>query len=126
MSSNSSKNLDMHRIKSAAMDSEKIVEAEIGSVYEVSFVEQDVENDENQDHIQIMEKIVSQTAEAVKKQEALVKGKAVESERHQLDAISDNDFREVLEQEKLEEDVFLVESSMSIGNSYWCRSRPTT
>ncbi|KAF3599046.1 hypothetical protein F2Q69_00035351 [Brassica cretica] len=30
MSSKSSKNLDMHRIKSAAMDSDTIVEAEIG------------------------------------------------------------------------------------------------
>ena len=42
MSRNSSKNLDMHRIKSAAMDSDKIVEAEIGYVHEVSLVKQDV------------------------------------------------------------------------------------
>jgi len=69
---------------------------------------------------------VSQTAEAVKKQEAMVKGKAVESERHHVDTISDNDFGEVLEQEQLEEDAFLVESSMTIGSSYWCRSTPTT
>ena len=61
----------------------------------------------------------------MKKQEALVKGKAVESEKHQVDAISDNDFGEVLEQEKLEEYVFLVESSMFIVSSYWCRSTPT-
>ena len=51
MSSKSSKNLDMHRIKSAAMDSDKIVEAEIGYVHEVSLVEQYVEKDENKDHI---------------------------------------------------------------------------
>ncbi|WZZ87431.1 hypothetical protein YC2023_116010 [Brassica napus] len=165
MSINSSNNLDMHRRKSAAMDSDKIVEAEIGSVHEVSLVEQDVEKDENKDHIQMMEKIlkiqqktsaylnlrldvlykemngkfetldahvmmldaqVSQTAEAVKKQEALIKGKAVENERHQVNAISDDDFGEVLEQEKLEEDAFLVESSISIGSSYWCRSTLTT
>ncbi|KAF3532001.1 hypothetical protein DY000_02040775 [Brassica cretica] len=62
----------------------------------------------------------------MKKQEALIKGKAVESERHQVNAISDNDFGEVLEQEKLEEDAFLVESSMSIGRSYWCRPTPKT
>ncbi|KAF3568004.1 hypothetical protein DY000_02014557 [Brassica cretica] len=34
----------------------------------------------------------SETVEAVTKQEALVKGKAVESERHQVNAISDDDF----------------------------------
>ncbi|KAF2545792.1 hypothetical protein F2Q70_00020914 [Brassica cretica] len=66
-------------------------------------------------HIMMLDAQVSQTAEAVKKQEALVKGKAVESERHQVNAISDDDFGEVLEQEKLEEDAFLVESFMSIG-----------
>ena len=58
MSSNSSKNLDMQRIKSAAMDSDKIVEGDIGSVHEVSLVEQDVEEHENQHHIQMMEKIL--------------------------------------------------------------------
>ncbi|KAF2574653.1 hypothetical protein F2Q70_00002894 [Brassica cretica] len=63
----------------------------------------------------------SETVEAVTKQEALVKGKAVESERHQVNAISDDDYGEVLEQEKLEEDAFLVESCMSIGSSY-CHS----
>ena len=77
-------------------------------------------------HVMMLDAQVSQTAEAVKKQEALVKGKAVESERHQVNAISDDDFGEVLEQEKLEEDAFLVESCMSIGSSYWCRPTPTT
>ncbi|CAN6868570.1 unnamed protein product [Brassica oleracea] len=164
----SSKNLDMHMIKSTAMDGDKIVEAEIGFVHEVSLVEHAVKKDEDQGYIEKMESMiekvlkiqqktsaylnlrldvlykelngkletldahvmmldaqVSQTAEAVKKQEALVKGKTVESERHQVNAISDDDFGEVLEQEKLEEDAFLVESCMSIGSSYWCRSTPT-
>ena len=76
-------------------------------------------------HVMMLDAQVSQTAEAVKKQEALVKGKTVESERHQVNAISDDDFGEVLEQKKLEEDAFLVESCMSIGSSYWCRSTPT-
>jgi len=71
-------------------------------------------------HVMMLDAHVSQTAEAVKKQEALVKGKAVESERHQVNAISDDDFGEVLEQEKPEEDAFLVKSCMSIGSSYWC------
>ena len=69
---------------------------------------------------------VSQTAKAVKKQEALVKEKAMETERHQVNTISDNDLGEVLEQEKLEEDAFLVKSSVSIGSSYWCQPTPTT
>ncbi|KAF2567944.1 hypothetical protein F2Q68_00026118 [Brassica cretica] len=77
-------------------------------------------------NVTMLDAQVSQTAEAVKKQEALVKGKVVENERHQVNAILDDDFGEVLEQEKLEEDAFLVESSMSIGSSYWCRSTPTT
>ncbi|KAF3606190.1 hypothetical protein DY000_02047927 [Brassica cretica] len=99
-----------------------------------------VKKDDDQGHIEKMESMIEKVLEiqqkrsaylnlrldeAVKKQEALVKGKAVESERHQVDAISDNDFGEVLEQEKLEEYVFLVESSMFIGSSYWCRSTPT-
>ena len=77
-------------------------------------------------HVMMLDAQVSQTAEAVKKQEALVKEKDVESERHQVNAISDNDLGEVLEQEKLEEDAFLVKSSVSIGSSYWCQPTPTT
>ena len=61
----------------------------------------------------------------MKMQEALVKGKVVESERHQVDAILNNDFGEVVEHDKLEEEAFLVESSMSIGSSHWCRSTPS-
>ncbi|KAF3602488.1 hypothetical protein F2Q69_00035479 [Brassica cretica] len=76
-------------------------------------------------HVMILDAQVSQIAEAVKKQEALVKGKAVESERQQVNAISDDDFGEVLEQEKMEEDAFLVESIFSIGSAYWCRPTPT-
>ena len=114
------------------MDSDKIVEVEIGSVHEVSLVEHAVEKDEDHGYIKKMESMiekvlkiqqktnaylklrldvlykelnrkletldahvmmldaqVSLTAEAVKKQEALVKGKDVESERHQVNAISD-------------------------------------
>ena len=77
-------------------------------------------------HVLMLDAQVSQTVEAVKKQEDLVKGKAVESERHQVNAIPDDDFGEVLEQGKPEEDAFLVESCMSIGSSYWCRPTPTT
>ncbi|KAF2541134.1 hypothetical protein F2Q70_00036346 [Brassica cretica] len=73
-------------------------------------------------HVMMLDAQVSQTVEAVKKQEDLVKGKVVESERHQVNA----SFGEVLKQEKLEEDAFLIESSISIGSSYWCRPTPKT
>ncbi|KAF3515038.1 hypothetical protein F2Q69_00004737 [Brassica cretica] len=77
-------------------------------------------------HVMMLDAQISETAEAVKNQEALVKGKDVESKRHQVNVISDDDFGEVLEQETLEEDAFLVESCMSIGSSYWCRPTSTT
>ncbi|KAF2595856.1 hypothetical protein F2Q68_00010457 [Brassica cretica] len=77
-------------------------------------------------HVMMLDAQISQTADAVKKQEALVKGNAVESERHWVNAISDNDLGEVLEQDNLEEDAFLVESYMTRGSSYWCRPTPTT
>ena len=40
VSSNSAKNLDMHRINSTVKDDNKIFEAEIGSIHEVSLVKQ--------------------------------------------------------------------------------------
>ena len=52
VSSKITKNLDMHKIKSTAMDGDKIAEADIGYVYEVSLVEQAIEKNENHDHIQ--------------------------------------------------------------------------
>ena len=169
VSSNSAKNLDMLRIKSDVKDDSKIVEAETGSIHEVSLVEQAIYQDKDPCHLDDMEfkledllkdqlemtedmnlhldflckelngrletldtrvKMLytqaSQTAEAVRKQEALIKENAVEVERHRVDDILDNGFGEVLEQEKLEEDAFLVESSISVGSSYWCRPTPTT
>ncbi|KAL0826829.1 hypothetical protein Bca101_050506 [Brassica carinata] len=58
MSSKSFNNLDMHKIKSAAMDSDKIVEAEIGSVHEVSLVKHAVEKDEDHGYIEKMESMI--------------------------------------------------------------------
>ena len=56
VSSNSTKNLELHRMKSTAMDGDKIVEADIGSVHEVSLVEHAVEKDENQRVLEIQQK----------------------------------------------------------------------
>lgn len=41
--------------------------------------------------------------------------------RHQVDSIFDDDFREVVEHEKLEEGDFSVEGFMSFGSGYWCQ-----
>ena len=56
VSSNSTKNLELHRMKSTVMDGDKIVEADIGSVHEVSLVEHAVEKDENQRVLEIQQK----------------------------------------------------------------------
>ena len=167
-SCNSVKNMNVHMIESAEMDGDKIVEAEVGSVHEVSSVEQAVENNENQEYTWMMESAMekilkiqqkmsdyfnlkldiiykelngkleainthvrmlntqnSQTAEALKKQEALIKENAEENKRYHVDAILDDNCGKVIKHEKLEEDAFLVESSMSIGSAYWCRSTPS-
>ena len=58
MSSKSSKNMDMHMIKSAAMDSDKMFEGAIGSVHEVLLVEHVVEKDEDQSYIEKMESMI--------------------------------------------------------------------
>ena len=55
MSSNSAKNLDMHRINSAVKYDSKIVEAETGSIHEVSLVEQAIYQDKDQRHLDEME-----------------------------------------------------------------------
>ena len=70
MSSKSSKNLDMHKIKSVAMDSDKIVEAEIGFVQEVSLVEHVVEKDEDQGYIEKMESMIEKVLKIQEKTSA--------------------------------------------------------
>ncbi|KAG5389172.1 hypothetical protein IGI04_030713 [Brassica rapa subsp. trilocularis] len=59
-------------------------------------------------HVKMLYTQASQTEEAVKKQEALFKRKVL------------------FIREKRKEDAFLVESSMSMGSSYWCRPTPTS
>ena len=39
-----------------------------------------------------------------------------------MSAIIDDDFWQVVKEEKLQEGDFEVESSMSFGSSHWCRS----
>ena len=70
MSSKGSKNLDMHSIKSAAMDSDKMFEAEIGSVHEVSLVEHVAEKDEGHNYIGKMEPMIEKVLKIQQKTSA--------------------------------------------------------
>lgn len=44
---------------------------------------------------------------------------------HQVNAIINDDFWQVVKHEKLQEGNFEVESAISIGSSHWCRPTPT-
>jgi len=50
-------------MRSAVIDGDKIVEANIGSVHEVSLVEHAVEKDEDQGHIKTMESMTEKVLE---------------------------------------------------------------
>ncbi|WZZ50979.1 hypothetical protein YC2023_051086 [Brassica napus] len=75
-------------------------------------------------HVKKIEMQVVQTGEAVKRQEALTRGVGDDAMKHHVNAIIDDDFWQVVKQEKLQEGDFEVESSMSFGGPYWCRSTP--
>ena len=65
-----------------------------------------------------------ETGEAVKRHEALTRGVGDDVMKHHVNAIIDDDYWQVVKQEKLQEGYFEVESSMSFGGSHWCRSTP--
>ncbi|KAF2532726.1 hypothetical protein F2Q70_00030816 [Brassica cretica] len=54
-----------------------------------------------------------------------MKGKGDDSLKHHVNAIMDDDFWQVVKEEKLQEGDFQVENSMSFGSSHWCRSTPS-
>ena len=72
-------------------------------------------------HLKKLEAQVVQTGEAVKKQEALATGIGDDVIKHQVKAIIDDDFWQVVKYEKLQEGDFELESSMSFGGTHWCR-----
>ena len=75
-------------------------------------------------HVKKLEMKVVQIGEAVKKQEALTRGVGADVTNHHVNAIIDDDFWQVVKQEKLQAGDFEVESSMSFGGLHWCRSTP--
>ena len=75
-------------------------------------------------HLRKLQTQVVQTGGTIKRQEAFMRGKRDDSLKHHMNAIVDDDFSQVVKEEKLQEGDFQVESSMSFGGSHWCR--PTT
>ena len=71
-----------------------------------------------------METQVIHNTEAVRKQEAQAKERSEIGQRHHVNALIDDDFWEEVENEKLQERDFKVESSKSMGSSHWCRLIP--
>ena len=68
-----------------------------------------------------LEMQVAQTGDTVQRQEALAREVGVEKAKHQVNAILDDFFSQVMTHEKLGEGDFKVESSMSFGRSHWYR-----
>ena len=75
-------------------------------------------------HVRKLEIHVVKTGETVKRHDALIKGNGDESLKHHVSAIIDNDFWQVVKEDKLQEGDFQVKSSMSFGGSHWCRPSP--
>ena len=65
-----------------------------------------------------------QTGDTVKRQETFIKGKGDEALKYHVNAIIQEDFWQVVKEEKLKEGDFKVESPMSFGSSHRCRPTP--
>ena len=88
------------------------------------YIEQNSKFESLNNHVRKLETQVVQKGETVKRQEAFIQGKGDESLKHHVSAIIDDDFWQVVKEEKLQEGYFQVESSMSFGGSHWCRPMP--
>ena len=69
-------------------------------------------------HVRKLKKKMVQTGDTIKRQEAFMKGKGDDSLKHHLNAIMDDDFWQVVKEEKLQEGDIRVESSMNFGGSH--------
>uniref|UniRef100_A0A0D3D4A2 Uncharacterized protein n=1 Tax=Brassica oleracea var. oleracea TaxID=109376 RepID=A0A0D3D4A2_BRAOL len=77
-------------------------------------------------HVKKMEIQVVQTGDAIRRQEASARGVGDNVMKNHMNSIIEDDFWQVVKEEKLQEGDFEVESLMSFGGSHWCRSKPTT
>ncbi|KAL0660617.1 hypothetical protein Bca4012_097454 [Brassica carinata] len=75
-------------------------------------------------HMMKLEMQVVRKREAVKRQEALTRGVEDYVMKQLVNAIIGDDFWQVVNEEKLQDGDFEVESLMSFGGSHWCRSMP--
>ena len=64
-----------------------------------------------------LETQVIQTGETIKRQEAFAREAGADKGKHHVNAIIDDNFWQVVRNEKLEEGDFKIESSMSLGGS---------
>ena len=77
-------------------------------------------------HVKKMEIQVVQTGDAIRRHEASTRGVGDDVMKHHVNTIIEDDFWQVVKEEKLQEGDFEVESWMSFGGSHWCRSTPNT
>ena len=78
--------------------------------------------DPSSTHVKKLETQVIQTAEAIKRQEAFIKGREEDLIRHHIIAITVDEFWQMDGDEELQEEDFETESTMSIDNSHSHRS----
>ncbi|KAF2554759.1 hypothetical protein F2Q68_00014632 [Brassica cretica] len=77
-------------------------------------------------HVKKLEMQVVQTGDAVKRQEASTRGVGDDVMKHHVNAIIEDDFWQVVKEEKLQERDFKVESLMSFGGSHCVDRRQTS
>uniref|UniRef100_A0A0D3A9E0 Uncharacterized protein n=1 Tax=Brassica oleracea var. oleracea TaxID=109376 RepID=A0A0D3A9E0_BRAOL len=73
-------------------------------------------------HVEKKEIQVVQTGDAIRRQKASTRGVGDDVMKHHVNAIIEDDFWQVVKEEKLQEGDFEVESLMSFGGPHWCRS----
>ncbi|KAF3589048.1 hypothetical protein F2Q69_00028795 [Brassica cretica] len=75
-------------------------------------------------HVKKLEMQVVQTGDAIKRQKTSTRGVGDDVMKHHVNAIIEDDFWQVVKEDKLQEGDFEVESLMRFGGSQWCRSTP--
>uniref|UniRef100_A0A0D2ZTT2 Retrotransposon gag domain-containing protein n=1 Tax=Brassica oleracea var. oleracea TaxID=109376 RepID=A0A0D2ZTT2_BRAOL len=73
-------------------------------------------------HVKKPEMQVVQIRDAVKRREASTRGVGDDVMKHHVNAIIEDDFWQVVKEEKLQEGDFEVQRMMSFGGSHWCLS----
>ncbi|KAF2561165.1 hypothetical protein F2Q70_00017094 [Brassica cretica] len=101
------------------------VDGEFNGKIDVVYSELDSKFESLKTHVRKLETQVVQTVYTIKRHEDFLKGKGDESLKYHVNAIMDDNFWQVVKEEKLQEGDFQVESFMSFGGSHWCRSTPS-